>query len=168
MNIKTIDQISDFDEIFASKIFLDAKTHDFEKETQQNMWCIALGDKALSWLKKEEILTFLDRVLKKRMDEVKRYSVKTATFYLWVDEQAVQLRFNIISRGINQLPFREPILLLQDPEKIVDTFLASLYHAGIPYDQFVSEQIDLGKIQIDEEKPLNVFAIDLIPTIRFF
>jgi hypothetical protein len=73
-------------------------------------------------------------------------------FYTWFDAQASQLKFNFINSNHVKLPFRTLINLVQSENEIIQDFLNSKYHNGIPFKE-------LEKVESDEENNNNKYVV---------
>lgn len=76
-------------------------------------------------------------------------------FYLWFDEMAGQLRFNFINSNHDKLPFGCKLKYTDRPEEIIDQYLKSKYHEGIPWNELETIDIPEKITEADElEKQL--------------
>lgn len=81
---------------------------------------------------------------------------------MWFDEVAGQLRFNILSGHVVQLPFGCHVEKNSSVEQIIDAFLSSRYLHGIPADEleadaWIDEQDD-DDDDDDEQYMLPVYV----------
>jgi len=91
-------------------------------------------------------------------------------FYLWFDEQALQLRFNLISDFHERLPFTCQLNVLPTPGPILDRYLHYPYHEMIPWDALH----DVSRVKSDpdtqESVVLDIAQLKLSPhqLVRFW
>ncbi|WP_210190653.1 hypothetical protein [Paenibacillus uliginis] len=57
-------------------------------------------------------------------------------FYLWFDQLACQIRFNLISVLHKKLPFQCDVEIVEHMDDIILTFLNSPFHDGIPIEGY--------------------------------
>ncbi len=148
MNHLVIYQISDFKVIIDSPIFLTGRQH-YSNEINTNMWGISLDASIAKKITVKDISLFVDSLVYK----LQQYMLNTnfsypITFYLWFDEMANQLRFNIVSGHIKNLPFGCNVEIIDSYQPILEAFVTSKYHAGIPFNEVVIEDLDFDE---DEE-----------------
>ncbi len=81
-------------------------------------------------------------------------SERAMTFYMWFDEMANQLRFNVIEGHRIQLPFGARIEVVTTYDDILEKFVAAAQHGGLSW-----ADIDEGEDIDDEKSPrlLKVF-----------
>jgi hypothetical protein len=119
-----------FADVIADELFIGASVDDLQKEIQQNMWLLSkpagYGESVQDWL------DLINRIIENRKQQI-AVSRHSMIFYLWLDEQACQLRFNLINDSHEFLPFNSNVELVQSFYKIVEAFLTSPYHNGIPF-----------------------------------
>ena len=94
-------------------------------EAQSNLWTFALSQQQAQELDAEEVIQFLANVVLARERQViKQFGQQhPMIFYCWFDEQAIQLRFSLVSSFHNSLPFGEKVILTDDLAGIVEQFL---------------------------------------------
>ena len=69
---------------------------------------------------------FLSQLLRKHQAQLNQIdSHQSATFYLWFDEQALQLRFNLLFGSDLTLPFRSKINVIDSPNPILKDFITT-------------------------------------------
>jgi hypothetical protein len=106
LNYIDIHQFSDLSVVINSLIFLAHHKTIKDDETATNMWCISFEDTLLRTLSKKKFETFINTLINHRKEQLAlMYKSQPATFYMWFDEMAEQLRFNLISGHVAQLPF---------------------------------------------------------------
>ncbi len=81
------------------------------------------------------------------------------TFYAWLDEQASQLRFSLVSGCGRPLPFGAAYDDSVALEQVVMSFLAYPFHDGIPIHELGISLPDAGEINHEVARPpFPVFA----------
>jgi hypothetical protein len=83
-----------------------------------DIWTVSLTTKKIS-------IKELQDALNAMLEKIRENSDRDTTFYMWFDEMALQLRFNIIEGHAKKLPFGCNIKLVQSPDEILQEFLAS-------------------------------------------
>ena len=73
-----------------------------------------------------------------RRQQIKQVSgeKRPMTFYCWYDEQANHLRFSLVSASHGRLPFGIQVEKCKNLDDIVEHFLNSTYHNGLPVSDF--------------------------------
>jgi hypothetical protein len=121
--------LQDLEEIITDSLFIGA----IDEEISNNLWRISLSSELARAVTLEDISIFIERVIANRKEQVRIISpAKKMLFYLWFDEQASQIRFNIISDDGTALPFGCKVVLAKCYTPIVTDFLHHPYHDGIP------------------------------------
>ena len=86
-------------------------------------------------------------------------------FYAWFDEQAGQLRFNLLSDVHEDLPFGCRIRKHTTLTPILKQFLESTTLDGIPFDELIIEDISTDDVTAQEEiEPPSNFVLDVFVT----
>src|SRR5687768_17499019 len=117
MNIITISDLDQLNLITNDLLCLSGKQ---TEETYHNMWCISLESNLVENVTLEQLKDFVDTLIKKKEPQLKKINFsKNAVFYMWFDQQALQLRFNIITGDVQSLPFGCKIKLYAIPEPIL-------------------------------------------------
>jgi len=161
MNDILITKLSDLQTVINSPIYLSGDKNLQSLETEKNMWALLFEPSLIKQLAVHDLITFFSMLIAKKEAQVlKQDSVDAATFYLWFDEMAAQLRFNIISGCNGSLPFDCDIQFV-DNAQILGDFLHSKHHEGISWNEL--ETLDETD-QADDEKEsyvLKVFSLCL-------
>ena len=150
--------------VLTDRIYIGSSEADVDEEIRQNMWRISITEEDAKTLSQEDFLTFISEVISDRRTQIEEARTGHGMiFYLWFDEQACQLRFNLISDFHRRLPFECRLEPLGSPEPIIRSFLESSYHGGIPWSEV--EEVLPGE-EIPEVTPaqfvLPVYT-DIIP-----
>ena len=132
MSHTVIKKFSDLDFIIQDNIFLSGNTKSIQKETYENMWEITFDKQFIAQISIEDLNAFLKKLLQNRSEQMKtRFSHNYATFYFWFDEQALQLRFNILSGKNIKLPFECKLKIEQTVDPIFIHFLSEAQRIAI-------------------------------------
>jgi hypothetical protein len=121
MNSIKISALGQFDPIVADSLCLSGE----EAEGMcHNMWCITLEGDLIDNITLEQLKHFVDRLIENREQQVKNINLyKNVLFYMWFDQQALQLRFNVITGDVNSLPFACKVRLYNAPVPILNNFI---------------------------------------------
>jgi len=149
------DFLQDLEEIVTDPLFIGAK----DEEISNNMWCISVSSELAKVITFEDLSSYIERVIANRKEQIKTINpAANVLFYLWFDEQASQIRFNVISDDRTGLPFRCNVTLAEDYTSILKDFLEHPYHDGIPLETSTDTNSD-G--YCEEEYTLKVFCVGL-------
>ena len=159
MNYTVLYNVKDLDTILSAPILItgDMKMH--EREMEQNMCAISLADITPVPITHEVLLSFvvsLRNIIRERLHNNNISS--SATFYMWFDEMAGQLRFNMLSGHVVQLPFGCHVEKISSVEQIIDAFLSSRYLHGIPADELEADAWIDEQDDDDEQYTLPVYV----------
>lgn len=160
MSIITIKKILDLEIILESPLFITGDKNLQEQEMLKNMWVLSLDHDLQKALKIDDLIQFIIKLLENKNKQLKQLGIVCPViFYMWFDEMAAQLRFNIISDFNDELPFECKISIISDPISILENFLYSFYHEGITW-----EELEELESEFDEDQTefiLDVFAVKL-------
>jgi hypothetical protein len=121
-----------FADVIEDELFIGTSTQDLQQEIQQNMWLMSkptgFDESIQDWL------NLINHIIDNRKQQIAA-SGYGMIFYLWFDEQASQLRFNLINDSHKFLPFSSNIELVPSFYKIVEAFWTFHYHDGIPFSE---------------------------------
>jgi hypothetical protein len=110
--------------IITDEIYVGDPNDDLQREIEVNLWGIGAPRNVIRGLDAEFLLHFLDDVIENREEQVRRSGKgQGMIFYLWLDKQDNQLKFNLVSDRHSELPFRARISQLDSPQPIVEAFL---------------------------------------------
>lgn len=94
------------------------------EEIYHNMWCITLEGSLIKNIKIEELKSFVEKLIKNREQQADSINCsKNILFYMWFDQQALQLRFNVLIGDETRLPFTCKLNLLNTYESILKSFV---------------------------------------------
>lgn len=117
MNIITISDLDQFNSVTNDLLCLSGKQ---AEETYHNMWCISLERNFAESVTLEQLKDFVDTLIQKREQQLQKINFfKNAVFYMWFDQQALQLRFNIITGDVQTCPFGCKVQLYTIAEPIL-------------------------------------------------
>ena len=108
-------------------------------EPRENLWGLAMTAARAAATSAAEIIDFLLKVIDSRNRQLTaRFGTRhPMVFYVWVDEQAGQLRFSLISGQGVRPPFGAEIRCITQPEPLIEHYLTITTHDGIPWDQII-------------------------------
>jgi len=86
------------------------------------------------------------------------YKSSLATFYMWFDEQASQLRFNIVSGHVTRLPFGCIVEVVNSVEPIWQELKKSYSNQGISWSELEFVEDDEDDMEADKEYTLKVYV----------
>ncbi|MNM40334.1 hypothetical protein D3C81_511350 [compost metagenome] len=147
------------EEIIISPLFIGSSKNDLSEEISNNMWRISLEQDLDSVIRIEDFLLFFDKLIENRQRQIMESNNQQGMiFYLWFDWMASQLRFNLISRVHERLPFQCELELIENMEPILKEFIEFPYLNGLPIGD------DPNVLMESEEGPylLKVYKRDLM------
>ena len=96
----------DIQNIKSDKLLITDSVDNVNEEIQNNCWSISINDELSKEISVDELADFLKEVKKDRQQQLRRSNSKVGLiYYVWVDSQAGQLRFNFINSNHDKLPF---------------------------------------------------------------
>jgi len=161
INYLLVNDVRDFEEIIESPIFIGCDKKLLDKEISHNMWVISFDNKIIKSVSIDTLLEFIQKLLNKRKQQLSELNIFCPViFYMWFDEMASQLRFNIISYFNEKLPFGCTTNIINSPNPILQAFLASQENPEISWNEFEEIIDDTDDI---EEKTfiLDIFVKQL-------
>lgn len=115
-------------------LYLGASPEEFETERRHNMWCLGATSAQLRQTGAAALAGWIGRLVGDRRAKARRkYPGRRAVLYLWFDEQAGQLRLNVVADHGRPLPFGHPVWIVESPDPILCAFVESPYVDGIPF-----------------------------------
>lgn len=123
---------------------------DINVEASENLWSFSLSADQAADVTASDVEVFLQAIIGARREWLSVQGVNTGSirFYCWHDEQAAQLRLSLVSACHGRVPFRCEVKDVSDLTEIVNSFLSSGYHDGIPWEELESVPFE-GEIQAD-------------------
>ena len=158
------DFLAAFQEVITDKIVLGSSRDDLLTETKTNQWLITLSHEQCQSLTSSDLLLLFERIIENRQQQLDQANTDYGMiFYLWFDEVALQLCFNLISDAHERLPFGCQLNVLSTPEPILERYLHFSFHEVIPWSQF--QEVSEGRDGKDEENEyvLDVYQLKLSP-----
>jgi len=147
------DFFNDLSNQISEPLYLTDKTDEVNEEINNNHWILSVPADIISQATTIDFLEFIQRVKDNSKNQLDKSQLDIdLIFYLWFDEMAGQLRFNFINSNHDKLPFGCKLKYTDRPEEIVDQYLKSKYHEGIPWNEL--ETIETPE-QIAEEDRLE-------------
>ncbi len=158
MNSITISRFDQLNPIFNDLLCLSGEQ---SEEIYHNMWCISLEGNLIESITLEQLKHFIDKLIENREQQLKNINFyRNVVFYMWFDQQALQLRFNIITGDVKSLPFVCKVQLHTTPESILNNFInivRDVAHFGDQIEFFNSED-GPDEDENEEEYILDVFV----------
>lgn len=159
LNYIEINQLSDLKVVIDSSILITGSALLKDDEITMNMWCIFFDDKVLESFSQEQFEEFITALVNKKKQQIaEMYKSVPATFYMWFDEQTSQLRFNIVSGHIEQLPFGCIVEIINSVESIYQELKKSYSNQGISWAELEFFEDDEGDTEDDQEYTLQVYV----------
>lgn len=107
-----------------------------------NTWCFALPVEARAEIKVEDLVAFVNSILKHRSRQAFAEGEAAAVGYLWIDHQVGQLRTSAVtSRALVSQCFHRPIEEVTVAE-LCDQYLKMIDDVFIPWGDLVESSID--------------------------
>ncbi len=151
-------------DVVAARIYIGASEADLEEEIRRNMCGISLTGQQAEALSEEDLLTFISEVITHWRRQVERADAGHGmVFYLWFDEMACRLCFNLISDYHERLPFGCRVETIRTPVPIVRSFLASGHHDGIPGSELIEVAPGEGIPDADPAQFVLPAYVEMIP-----
>lgn len=159
-----IKKLKDLDKIIADDIYISGQKLLISEEVYNNMWAIDFSPRLKKKCTIQDLNNFLDRLIKRRTEQIFQLDIKvSAKFYIWFDEQAYQIRFNLISGIHKDLPFGCTQNIIDQPDSIFQRFLTdSIENMVIEY--LEPGQLDETDEEIDpKDYILDIYYVELDP-----
>jgi hypothetical protein len=110
---------------------------DRNKEARGNLCAISISNELVQKVSTQELVAFLNDVMTSRTRQLSvMLNAVDMTFYVWLDEQASQLRWSLVSGYGEPLQFGAANDDLASLEQIAQSFLDFGYHDGTPMSEF--------------------------------
>jgi hypothetical protein len=162
MNSIEICKLEQFMRIIDDLLYLSGKQ---SEEIYNNMWCITLEGDLVESINLEQLESFINRLIENRKQQLKYIDFqKDAVFYMWFDQQALQLRFNILTGNEKKLPFGCRIQLINSYDSILNNFIRSTKNVAQYAEEiqfFDKDDTDWDDDEIEEDYQLEVFVKNL-------
>ncbi|MCD6069020.1 MAG: hypothetical protein K0S33_3846 [Bacteroidetes bacterium] len=130
------DFFNDLSNQISEPLYLTDKTDELDEEINHNHWVLSATADIISQTTTTDFLEFIQKVKGHYKNQLDKSQLDIdLIFYLWFDEMAGQLSFNFINSNHDKLPFGCKLKHTDRPEEIVDLYLKSKYHEGIPWNE---------------------------------
>ncbi|MFI5809251.1 hypothetical protein [Streptomyces sp. NPDC051561] len=122
-------------------------------ESQTNTWHLGADAKERATLSVEEVAAAFESTARVLRDRIRALGLHgTATFYVWHDEQAGQLRCSTSSQPPESLPFGGTYVLTGTLEPIITSFLDDRDPGSVPWTDRTPSESD-GKDRAAADSP---------------
>jgi hypothetical protein len=114
----------DIEGIKSDKLLITDSVDSVDEEIKTNCWSISINDELSKEFSIAELASFLKEVKADRREQLRRSKIKVGLiYYVWVDGQAGQLRFNFINSNHDKLPFGSQLTLVTMEHEILTDYL---------------------------------------------
>lgn len=150
------DFFNDLSNQISEPLYLTDKTDEVDEEINSNHFILSVPADIISQAITIDFLELIQKVKDNSKIQLNKSQLDIdLIFYLWFDEMAGQLRFNFINSNHDKLPFGCKLKYTDRPEEIIDQYLKSKYHEGIPWNELETIDIPEKITEADElEKQL--------------
>lgn len=135
---------------------------ELSEEIYHNMWCISFEDDLIKSIKIDQLKHFVDAIMENREQQLKGINFrKNVVFYIWFDQQALQLRFNVLTGDLESLPFGCKVHIVKIVDPILNNFIdttRNVIQCGDQIRFFDKTDDDWDDDENEEEYVLDVFA----------
>lgn len=160
MNIITISHIDELQEIINHQNCMNGIMQD---EIEENMWCISIEENCISDFTVDSFLQFFNTLMVEKARQIRLFDQhKQATLYVWFDKQALQLRFNILSGVVLELPFQCQLRKVSSVASIIEDFLNTVRRFAQHGDTVEFLELDSSGFDADDE---DDFVLDVYVAI---
>ena len=112
------------EDIKSDKLLITDSVDNLNEEIQNNCWSISINDELSKEISVDELANFLKEVKKDRQEQLRHSNSKAGlVYYVWVDGQAGQLRFNFINSNHGKLPFGSQLTFATIEKEILTDYL---------------------------------------------
>jgi hypothetical protein len=127
---------------------------------RENLWSLSFAAGGLP--SEAELTRFVEAAVDLRKRQVESMGAKPATFYLWHDEQAGQLRFSVARCLPDSLPFRCPVTRADAANEVIRDFLTSGRSNGlVAWSELEPVAFDTSQAGDEEPHRQRVWALRL-------
>lgn len=164
MTANKTDFFNDLSSQISEPKYLTDKTDEVNEEIKHNHWVLTAPSDIVAQTTTADFLEFIQRVKGNYKIQLDKSSLDIdLIFYLWFDEIAGQLSFNFINSNHDKLPFGCKLKHTDKPEEIVDQFLKSKYHEGIPWNEL--ETIETPEQMAEADRLEEVLHDNFVLTV---
>jgi len=116
--------LKDIEEIKWDKLLITDSIDNVDEEIKTNCWSITFNDELAKKFSVDELTTFLKEVKTNRREQLRNSKINVGLiYYLWVDGQAGQMRFNFINSNHEKLPFKSQLDFVTKENEILTDYL---------------------------------------------
>ncbi len=145
------DFFNDLSNQISEPLYLTDKTDEINEEINNNHWILSVPADIIFQATTTDFLEFIQKVKDYYKNQLENSQLDIdLIFYMWFDEMAGQLRFNFINSNHDNLPFDCKLKHIDRPEEIIDQYLKSKYHEGIPWNEL--ETIETPELVAESDR----------------
>ncbi|OJW81082.1 MAG: hypothetical protein BGO69_03195 [Bacteroidetes bacterium 46-16] len=105
------------EDILSDTLYVTDQTDDVQKEISENCWALGIP----RGIDIEVLMSFFQKVKENRKAQLILSDIEVdLIFYLWYDEQACQLRFNLINTNHRELPFKCALDIVDNERTVIE------------------------------------------------
>lgn len=155
LNYIVIHKLSDLKAVLDSSVLITRSMSLKDEEIAKNTWCLSFVDNVLKSLSKEQFEEFVITLIDKKKKQIAQiHDSLPVTFYMWFDEMAAQIRFNILSGHNIQLPFGCRVEVVDSIETIWKELKTSHYQDGISW-----SELEFFEDDSDDDEEIYVLKV---------
>ncbi len=155
------DYLKILQEYIDEPLYITTSTDELDKELDRNYWWINGSADQIKSLSMEEWTDYIHALISNRHNQLVTSKIKIdLIFYSWYDDQAGQLRFNLINSNHQKLPFGakyETVSL----NYILEQFLSDPCYGVIPFSELIEVDpttIESREVNDDVNHVVKVFV----------
>ncbi|GGB65022.1 hypothetical protein GCM10007424_01160 [Flavobacterium suaedae] len=136
-------------------VYLTESVDELKEEVSHNCWYISIPKELNSEITVDEISDLIKSIKEKYTKELKASGLNIGLwFYLWIDEQAGQLRFNFINSNHKELPFGCSIVTTDNIKFIISEYIEfpDKYKGFIDFSDLIDIDDDFSDSEYDPSK----------------
>lgn len=158
LDMTKADFLGELNDIIRNEILITDDVQYLEEEISTNCWHISTNQEIIDQLEVEDLVGVLQMIRENRKTQLEQSELESdLLYYSWFDEQACQLRFNLINANHKQLPFGATISLVPSEKEIIQQFLNSSHHDGIPWSELKDIPTKRTASQAEERECIKVY-----------
>lgn len=123
MNYININNYTNLLELLDINILITGDLNKQREELEYNTWEMTFDRDFIKTITLQNLQDFISKLINNRADQVAKANKSPATFYLWYDEQSLNLCFDILSGNNIKLPFGCTLNVFKTPYPILEKFL---------------------------------------------
>ena len=154
-------------EVAGAAITFAQHSDNINMEANANLHTFSLSPDEAQRVTVEQVFDFVRMVVDAYEKQITKLygSTHPMVFYCWFDEQASQFRFSMVSKFYGKLPFSSPLNHVKDLSLILEKWLNSEYHSGIPFEEFKELPLEPTNSHVYEQDQvklsLDVWSVEL-------